>query len=107
MPGLARKQGMAENIYLLVDSGSIYTKIVALDVAHDEVLGRSQSPTTAHTIILDGLKEAMGRLTIRGLPVDEATVRRSKKLASSSAAGGLRIVAVGLVPETEVSRTLY
>ena len=89
MRGLAPKQGMAENIYLLVDSGSICTKIVALDVAHDEVLGRSQPPTTAHTTILDGLKEAMGRLTIRGLPVDEATVRKKQETGLEQRCRGL------------------
>jgi uncharacterized protein (TIGR01319 family) len=39
------------------------------------------------------------KLAVNGNKVDEEVIKKSKKLASSSAAGGLCIVAVGLVPD--------
>ena len=41
----------------------------------------------------------MKELTINGRRIDDETLKKSKKLACSSAAGGLRLVAIGLVPE--------
>jgi hypothetical protein len=90
---------MVDDVYLLVDFGSTYTKIVAVDLTREEILGRAQAPTTVQSNVLDGLKGALAELTIRGRPIDDATIRESNKLASSSAAGGLCIVSVGLVPD--------
>jgi uncharacterized protein (TIGR01319 family) len=83
---------------LFVDFGSTFTKIVLLDLAAEEVLGRVQTPSTVETDITIGLRrglEDIGRI-LGGPPVYH------HKLASSSAAGGLRMVAIGLVPDLTV-----
>lgn len=61
--------------------------------------GRSQSPSTVQTNMLEGLQSALHKLTIHGNRVNDEVMKRSKLLASSSAAGGLCMVAVGLVPD--------
>jgi uncharacterized protein (TIGR01319 family) len=83
---------------LFVDFGSTFTKIVLVDLAAEAVLGRVQTPSTVETDITIGLKrglEDIGRI-LGGPPVYH------HKLASSSAAGGLRMVAIGLVPDLTV-----
>jgi uncharacterized protein (TIGR01319 family) len=90
---------MTNDIYLLVDFGSTYTKVLAVDMDKEVIAGRSQSPSTVQKNMLSGLQDALKKLTIHGHKIDDVTIKRSKKLASSSAAGGLCIVAVGLVPD--------
>ena len=82
--------------HLLVDFGSTYTKVLAVDLATATILGRAQSPTTVETDVTIGLNEALAELA------DDSAVdfaRIEGKYASSSAAGGLKMVAIGLVPE--------
>ena len=88
-----------DDIFLLVDFGSTYTKVIAIDLDKEEVLGRAQSPSTVQENMLQGLLNALGKLTVHGQPIDNVTIQKSHKLACSSAAGGLLLVAVGLVPE--------
>ena len=79
---------------LLIDFGSTYTKLTAVDVEAEQILGTAASYTTIQTDINDGLKSALALLE-----------RKTGKLnyeacyACSSAAGGLRMVTSGLVPE--------
>ncbi len=83
---------------LFVDFGSTFTKIVLVDLANEVVLGRIQTPSTVDTDITVGLRrglEEVGRI-LGGLP------SYHHKLATSSAAGGLRMVAIGLVPDLTV-----
>ena len=79
---------------LLIDFGSTYTKLTAVDVESETLLGTAAAYTTVQTDINDGLREAMQRL-------EEKTgkVEFSECYACSSAAGGLRMVTSGLVPE--------
>jgi uncharacterized protein (TIGR01319 family) len=86
-------------MYLLIDFGSTYTKIAAIDEEREEFLGRSQAPTTVEAGIEKGLRNALDCLLINGKRIDSKTFGKSKKLASSSAAGGLGVVVVGLVPD--------
>ena len=79
---------------LLIDFGSTYTKITAVDIEKEEILGTAQSFTTIETDINDGLKNALKILEEKTGPLEF-----SEKYACSSAAGGLRMVAIGLVPE--------
>jgi uncharacterized protein (TIGR01319 family) len=88
-----------DDLVLLVDFGSTYTKVLAVDMDKAEVVGRSQSPTTVNENMLTGLRNALDQLTVRGRRPARDTLDRARKLASSSAAGGLAIVAVGLVPD--------
>lgn len=88
-----------DKLVLLIDFGSTFTKVLAVDLDNAEVVGRSQAPTTVQENMLTGLRNALQRLTLRGEEPDAGLIERLPKIASSSAAGGLRVVAVGLVPE--------
>ena len=79
---------------LLIDFGSTYTKLTAVDVEAECLLGTAAAYTTVHTDINDGLQEAMARLEQKTGPV-----RFDACYACSSAAGGLRMITSGLVPE--------
>ena len=79
---------------LLIDFGSTYTKLTAVDVEAETLLGTAAAYTTVETDIGDGLAEARRRLEAQTGPVDYEAC-----YACSSAAGGLRMVTSGLVPE--------
>jgi uncharacterized protein (TIGR01319 family) len=87
---------MDKDIRVLIDFGSTYTKVVAIDLDKEEILGQSRVASTVATDITIGLKEAMATLSREAGISDLA---REKALACSSAAGGLRMVCVGFVPE--------
>ena len=80
---------------LLIDFGSTWTKLRAVDIESGELIGSSLGPSTVATDINIGLDAALAALaqTLGGLPAF------AWRLASSSAAGGLRMVTVGLVRE--------
>ena len=84
------------SIYLLVDFGSTYTKVLAVDLASESIVGRAQAPTTIDSDINIGLDRALAELRAT-YGVDPATAEG--RYASSSAAGGLKMAAIGLVPE--------
>lgn len=79
---------------LLIDFGSTMTKVTAVDVDTEEILGTSQSYTTIETDIINGLNNAVALLKEK---IGDVTF--VEQYACSSAAGGLRMVAIGLVPE--------
>ena len=79
---------------LLIDFGSTYTKLTAVDLDSETILGTAQSFTTIHTDINDGLNNGLALLEKKIGKVDF-----SETYACSSAAGGLRMVTSGLVPE--------
>jgi uncharacterized protein (TIGR01319 family) len=83
-------------IYLLVDFGSTYTKTIAADIEKEEILGWAQAQTTVETDIATGLNKALSQL---GETCEIDLNKVQGKYASSSAAGGLKIAAIGLVPE--------
>jgi uncharacterized protein (TIGR01319 family) len=80
---------------LLIDFGSTYTKLRAIDLERRRVLGSGQGPSTVASDIMLGMKAALDDLGRRlgALP------KFKYRLASSSAAGGLRMVTIGLVRE--------
>lgn len=83
------------NPTLLIDFGSTYTKLVAVDENSGELLGTAQSPTTVHTDINEGLAAAREQLETKiGETLDFGSIR-----ACSSAAGGLKIIVSGLVAD--------
>jgi uncharacterized protein (TIGR01319 family) len=88
-----------DDIILLIDFGSTFTKVLAVDLDRGDVLCRAQSPSTVQENILIGLQNALNSLRLNNHPIDKQTIEKSRKLASSSAAGGLRLIAIGLVPE--------
>ena len=79
---------------LLIDFGSTYTKLTAVDVEAEKLLGTAAAYTTVQTDINDGLREGLARLQEKTGKLDFAEC-----YACSSAAGGLRMVTSGLVPE--------
>jgi len=82
------------NPVLLIDYGSTYTKIVAVDVDQPRLLGCASAYTTVETDVKAGLNNALAELERQ-----TGKLEYHKRLACSSAAGGLKMVASGLVPE--------
>ena len=85
-----------DDIRVLIDFGSTYTKVVAVDLQKTEIAAAARVPSTVDTDITQGLEAALkiisDKTKISGLDKKEA-------LACSSAAGGLRMVCSGFVPE--------
>ena len=79
---------------LLIDFGSTYTKLTAVDVESECILATASAYTTVQTDINEGLEEGLKIL-------EQKTGKLSFDAcyACSSAAGGLRMVTSGLVPE--------
>lgn len=82
--------------YLLLDFGSTYTKLTAVDIEKEEILATAKDITTIETDIMVGFNNAYEKLLEK---LDGKDVNFVKKLACSSAAGGLKMVAIGLVPD--------
>lgn len=79
---------------LLIDFGSTYTKLTAVDIDSETILGTAAAYTTVETDINDGLKAGLKLLEEKTGKLEFADC-----YACSSAAGGLRMVTSGLVPE--------
>ena len=79
---------------LLIDFGSTYTKLTAVDIEQEAILGTADSYTTVETDIINGYNNALAKLEAQIGKLDYI-----ERYACSSAAGGLRMVTSGLVPE--------
>ena len=79
---------------LLVDFGSTNTKVTAVDVERCEILGTAAAYTTVETDINHGLHDA-----IKILEQTTGPLEYEERYACSSAAGGLKMISIGLVPE--------
>ena len=91
------------SLALLIDFGSTFTKVVAVDLDSSQVVGRSQAPSTVLTDVREGLLQALAALHERDAVFDHRPasldfLSSHLALASSSAAGGLRMAVIGLVP---------
>lgn len=84
------------NAYLLLDFGSTYTKLTAVDIDNEEILATAKDITTIESDIMIGFNKAYDKLMKQ---LEDKEVNFVKKLACSSAAGGLKMVAIGLVPD--------
>lgn len=96
-PGRTRKprtDGETMTPVLLIDFGSTYTKVTAIDLDRELLLGTAASYTTVETDVTEGLANALALLEAKTGPLTFA-----HRYACSSAAGGLRMMASGLVPE--------
>ena len=80
--------------YLAVDFGSTFTKVTAIDGAEAKILGTANAFTTIATDVMEGFDAALALLHAQ-----IGVFRYDTLLCCSSAAGGLAMVAVGLVPE--------
>jgi uncharacterized protein (TIGR01319 family) len=82
-------------IVALADFGSTYTKVSLVDRERGRLLARAEAPTSIGTDLMDGYGAALAAAQERlGAPV-----AIERELAVSSAGGGLRVVAVGLVED--------
>ena len=79
---------------LLIDFGSTYTKLTAVDIDEERILATAAAYTTVQTDINDGLAEGL-KILQQKTDIDSFDAC----YACSSAAGGLRMVTSGLVPE--------
>lgn len=77
-----------------VDFGSTYTKVALLDVEACEVVASAKAASTVETDVNVGLQQALAQLESADIDLNSLPA-----LACSSAAGGLRVAVIGLVPE--------
>lgn len=82
-------------VHLLVDFGSTYTKLTAVDIKNEMIVGTSRAMTTVKTDVLEGFNLALEKLRNANPSIGDIEAIS----ACSSAAGGLKMVAVGLVEE--------
>ena len=74
---------------LLIDVGSTFTKVMVI-APYGALVGRAQAPTTIDNDVMEGVAAALDQLP------EAARGAYDWALASSSAAGGLRMASVGL-----------
>jgi uncharacterized protein (TIGR01319 family) len=82
------------SVVALADFGSTYTKVRLVDPSEGRLLGRAEAPTSIGTDLMDGYATALA--AARG-PLGSVAI--DDELAVSSAGGGLRVAAVGLVAD--------
>lgn len=80
---------------LLIDFGSTYTKLTAVDLTQELILGTSKSKTTIETSIMDGFYTAKKELLEQ---INQPNIEFKHHFACSSARGGFRMIAIGLSP---------
>lgn len=88
------------NIYLAIDFGSTYTKLTAIDLDGELILATAKSITTVEDNIMNGFYTAFEKLKLelsKKIHLDK--IKFVNKTACSSAAGGLKMITIGLVPE--------
>src|SRR4030042_1011910 len=85
-----------DDIRLLIDFGSTFTKVVAIDLEKVEVIATARGPSTVETDITIGLEEALNEIATK---TGIGSLEKKQALACSSAAGGLRMVCTGFVPD--------
>jgi uncharacterized protein (TIGR01319 family) len=79
----------------LADFGSTYTKVALVDREERRLVGRAEAPTSIATDVMDGYAAALAAAGERAGMVAAPEL----ELAVSSAGGGLRVAAVGLVAD--------
>lgn len=82
-------------VVALADFGSTYTKLSLVDREEGRLLARAEAPTSIGTDLMEGYAAALtAAKELLGAPVEV-----ERELAVSSAGGGLRVAAVGLVAD--------
>lgn len=87
------------NLALLIDFGSTYTKVTAVNIDNETVLAAARAFSTVETNIMEGFFKALHELEVSA-GLKNPSYRY--KIACSSAAGGLKMAAIGLVPDLTV-----
>ncbi len=83
------------SIYLLTDIGSTFTKVTLVDLNNEKVINTASSFTTVETDVNIGFNNAISALEEKL----GKKVTYNKIFACSSASGGLKMAAIGLVSE--------
>lgn len=83
------------DLTLTIDFGSTFTKIAAFDLETETLAASAQAETTVDSSIADGLQNALDQLETE-TKLKGKIKPACRFLSSSSAAGGLRMIAVGL-----------
>ncbi|MCM1043850.1 MAG: methylaspartate mutase accessory protein GlmL [Corallococcus sp.] len=81
--------------YLMIDFGSTFTKLTAVDTEKEDIIATASHFTTVATDITIGYRNALKQL----YEVLGEEVKFDKTIGCSSAAGGLKMCAIGLVDE--------
>lgn len=84
--------------YLMIDFGSTFTKLVAVDTEKEDIIATAAHFTTVNDDITIGYKNALKDLYSK---IGEE-LKFDKIISCSSAAGGLKMAAIGLVEELTV-----
>jgi uncharacterized protein (TIGR01319 family) len=83
----------------LADFGSTYTKVSLVEPGEGRLVARGEAPTSIGSDLMEGYAAALDRAVAgAGEPV-----RVDERLAASSAGGGLRVAAAGLVADLTAS----
>ncbi len=81
---------------IFIDFGSTFTKAVAFDLDKEEIIGKAKTPSTVEIDVTLGLKSVLEEIHRQtGKRLESFKLKR----ACSSAKGGLKIIAIGLVPD--------
>src|SRR6476659_3694157 len=83
------------SVVALADFGSTYTKVRLVDPEEGRLLARAEAPTSIGTDLMEGYAAALRTATESA----GGQVAIEQQLAVSSAGGGLRVAAVGLVAD--------
>lgn len=83
--------------YLMIDFGSTFTKLTAVDTEVGDIIGTASHFTTVATDITIGYRNALNILYDK-----IGRVEFDKTIGCSSAAGGLKMAAIGLIEELTV-----
>ena len=83
--------------YLMIDFGSTFTKLTAVDTEVGDIIGTASHFTTVATDITIGYNNALNILYDK-----IGRVEFDKTIGCSSAAGGLKMAAIGLIDELTV-----
>ncbi len=88
--------------YVLTDFGSTFTKVALVDSQTGALLARGHAPTTVATDVMDGYGLALDR----AIAAARGPVSLGPRISASSAGGGLRVAAVGLVADLTAAAAL-
>jgi len=79
---------------VLADFGSTFTKVTLVELGSGRLIARAQAPTSVESDVMIGYQVALDE-ALRSAP----EVELGPRLAASSAAGGLKVAAIGLVED--------
>lgn len=94
------KAGVSMKYLILLDFGSTFTKGAVLSVADQKIVYTTKAPSTVNTDGAIGLSHCLGNIRQQ---IGKTETAKAKRLASSSAAGGLRMAVCGLTKSLSIA----